>query len=363
MPTHPRSLGSSLIAVALLAACQPETGANPDAPLAPAGTSPAAISTYTALVIPGSPGCFTDRAYDINASGTIVGVQDCPGTMVAFWWNPGNKRATAFPGAFAVAYAVNASGQAVGTLGSQAAFWPNPSKGYSLGDLGGGASIARDINDAGIIVGSSLLAGPYQEHAFRYDARDGVRLGNMVDLGTLPGGTTSQAYAISPSGVIVGQSTTGSVRHAVWWDPSGAIHDLGVLPGGTWATAWDINASNDIVGESNTSQSGGNVWHAFFYSNASGAFSDMGAAIRGGGTNAFGMNDLGAAVGQAQFTAGVHGAMAIPGSTKWLDLGTIAGYSASLAFAIDPTCRSIVGYVYGNGVPDQAVLWSGPRCP
>jgi probable HAF family extracellular repeat protein len=77
----------------------------------------------------------------------------------------------------------------------------------NLGTLGGAESIANDINDRGLVVGSALTASQVS-HAFLY------RDGRMIDLGTL-GGTISEAAAINDRGVVVGRSlTSGSVSHA-----------------------------------------------------------------------------------------------------------------------------------------------------
>jgi probable HAF family extracellular repeat protein len=68
-------------------------------------------------------------------------------------------------------------------------------------------SIAQGINDHGPVVGESSLsgslAGDGSVHAFLYEN------GQMKDLGTLPGATSSSAQDINKSGQVVG-STYGS---------------------------------------------------------------------------------------------------------------------------------------------------------
>ena len=64
--------------------------------------------------------------------------------------------------------------------------------------LGGDWSNGSDLNDAGVVVGGSGIAGSVTGHAFRWAN------GGMSDLGTL-GGASSFAFAINGSGQIVGR--------------------------------------------------------------------------------------------------------------------------------------------------------------
>ena len=83
-------------------------------------------------------------------------------------------------------------------------------------------------------------------HAVRWN-----RAGRVLDLGTLPGGVTSDAIRISDNGMIVGNAHTASgERHATLWDRNGNITDLGTLPGGTDSYASDVNSHGAVVGAS-----------------------------------------------------------------------------------------------------------------
>ena len=84
-----------------------------------------------------------------------------------------------------------------------------------MGSLGGGGTAPYAMNDAGQVVGTSQRAeGEGGVHAFSW-----TRRGGMVDLGTLPGGDSSFAMAVGPTGIVVGSSTTrvpGELRAVLW---------------------------------------------------------------------------------------------------------------------------------------------------
>ena len=95
--------------------------------------------------------------------------------------------------------------------------------------------------------------------------------GTMIDLGTLPGGTTSEASGINTKGQIVGWSyTTSGYQHAFLYS-GGKMTDLGTLPGGLYSFATGINDNGQIVGYSDTDSG---EEHAFLYSG--GMMTDLG---------------------------------------------------------------------------------------
>ena len=75
---------------------------------------------------------------------------------------------------------------------------------------------------------------------------------SALDLGTL-GGSASHAIAVNNAGVIVGDSDTATNEtHAFSWTAAGGMHDLGTLPGGTFSTAVAVNASGQVAGYGDT---------------------------------------------------------------------------------------------------------------
>jgi probable HAF family extracellular repeat protein len=111
-----------------------------------------------------------------------------------------------------------------------------------LGTLGGNLSFGLAINDAGQVVGQSLVGNTDEYNAFLYSN------GTMFDLGTL-GGDNSYAEAINASGEIAGYSDTADGSDLAFIDQNGVMTSLGTLPGATYSYATAINDSGEVVGQ------------------------------------------------------------------------------------------------------------------
>lgn len=72
--------------------------------------------------------------------------------------------------------------------------------------------------------------------------------GEIVRIGTLPGGTSSRAVAINSGRQVVGWSRSAAGRLAFLWSARDGMRDLGTLPGDRESDALDINDSGHVVG-------------------------------------------------------------------------------------------------------------------
>lgn len=160
--------------------------------------------------------------YAISASGTVVGYYEpqaphieapVPATLMADGATPicGLTGGTAL--------AVNASGQSVGSGGSNGAFLCSGGTLTNIPTLGGSSSEALGINDDGWVVGESLTAGNLADHAFLYKSATQT----LIDLNSvLPlnsGWVLTSAAAINNAGQIAGTGTINGQTHAFLLTP------------------------------------------------------------------------------------------------------------------------------------------------
>ncbi|MBV8735608.1 MAG: hypothetical protein JO120_12560 [Solirubrobacterales bacterium] len=177
---------------------------------------------------------------------------------------------------------------------------------------------------------------------------NGATAYRAIDLGVLPGGDGSQAYAIGDGGEIVGAASVHGLDHAFSYTRSRGMVDLG----GPTSVANGVNGKGEVVGQ----------WaHAFLYTPSLGMV-DLGAPS----ISAFGVNDSGELVGTSTF--GSSGAQAFSYTSKggMVELGAVLGGRQSFAYAVSDRGEivgQIVGriaqafsYMPGRGVVDLGLL-------
>jgi probable HAF family extracellular repeat protein len=135
-------------------------------------------------------------------------------------------------------------------IGSAPSIWAQQVKIYDLGHYPTGtAAAARDINNAGVVVGYGDIDGGY----FRPIGApiSGPNAGQWFDLGTLGGERKDYSVmcmAIADNGMIVGHSAiSDAFVHAFAWTKQTGMVDIGTLSGHTQSLAYGTNKSGTLV--------------------------------------------------------------------------------------------------------------------
>ena len=253
---------------------------------------------------------------------------------------------------------------------------------YKVTDLGtlGGQSFGMDIGQSGKVTGDSYIACSEcaLSHAFLY--RNGI----MLDLGTLPGGSFSSGFGISEGErregerrkelLVTGSSNFESCTfdncspiHAVLFK-NGNVIDLGTLPGGTDSQGYAVNREGDVTGWADDGQN----QHPFLYTN--GQMQDLGTLP--GGVEGFGMDltegesrdrdtrwanhrdreQRVQVTGFSSTAAGFEHAF-LYRNGKMHDLGTLPGGSSSAGYAINQD-GLVTGYSSASDGNAHAILYS-----
>lgn len=212
-----------------------------------------------------------------------------------------------------------------------------------LPSLGGFNDAPVSISDTGLIAGASTTntidptIGIPEQRAVLWTN------GQIVNLGTLPGGTESQAGLVSNQGLVSGPSNNGTsdpygcgvfpvfpfcsqrqIRGFVWQD--GVMEDMGTL-GGPDTQPQFMNSAGQIAGQSFTNDTpnpvtGVPTMDPFLWQN--GRMQDLGTL---GGTFGFpnGMNSRGEVVGQSDLVGDQTWHPFLWNGSAMIDLGTFGG--------------------------------------
>jgi probable HAF family extracellular repeat protein len=210
---------------------------------------------------------------------------------------------------YSQAYDINNSGSVVGVSstiygGGPYAFLFSNNKLKYLGALPGDVqSVAYGLNQRDQVVGESL--GPDGATAFLYSG------GTLQSLGTLPGGTESSAAEINNSGQIVGYSTAADGKKHAFLYAGGSMQDLGLLSGFAESEATDISNTGQVVGALSAVDG---LQHAFTV--RAGVMQDLNALIAPGSgwilNDASGVNVYGQIVGTGTINGVVHAFVLTP---------------------------------------------------
>jgi probable HAF family extracellular repeat protein len=207
---------------------------------------------------------------------------------------------------------------------------------YVVEDLGAlpgdSSSVAWGINQAGDVVGWST--GPAGTRAFVY-----TDAGGMVALPGLADRPRAIARDINDEGVVVGSANAGStdIGHAVMWT-DGLARDLGTLGGGSFSEAQAVNNAGQVVGWSFTDGGNGLTGvHAFLYTDGGGLL-DLTPARDNG--YAYDINDAGQVTGYMTAFGGYHAFLWDGGE---IDLGVLPQFAHSFGAAVNAS-----GQVAGN---------------
>jgi len=248
-------------------------------------------------------------------------------------------------GGRSAAYAINTSGQVVGSAytkrGREHAFLWDGGVMQDLGTLGGGWSVAHAINASGQVVGTTFTASS-KERAFLWENGTG-----MQDLGSFSTSRWSGASGINASAQVVGWADTTTGDHAVMWD-HGVMHDLGTI-GGYQREAYAINDSGQVVGMAYTENQ---KEHAFLWED--GVMADLGT-LGGLYSLAFGINASAQVVGTARTPSEVYHAFLSENGAGMQDLSTLGGTSSE-ARAINGSGQ-VVGCSKIASGEEHAFLW------
>jgi probable HAF family extracellular repeat protein len=378
-----RNTRAPALAVALLA-------------LAAAGPAHARTSYPYTLVEPGTfggPSSFLDLpAVPLTNQGTLLGAADtatsdsdfpsCPppggcydsSVQHALTWSSGRLTDLgALPGENSSAiYELNDHGVGAGfsenglddpfsgTAAGVAAMFENGQV-IDVGTLPGGhQSFAQDINDQGQVAGDSSngIPDPFSFFGWGTQTRGFIwQNGTMTDLGTL-GGADTVEYVMNGHGQIAGWSYTNTSPNTVTGLPTtdpylwsnGTMHDLGTLGGTFGVTDW-MNDHGEVVGMSDLA--GDQSFHPFLWDGRE--MRDLGTL--GGDTGeAFWVNDAGHAVGHADLADGTHHGFLWAGGVMH-DLVPVDNAPCSNTFSINNHDQAVGNVTDCQGHELGAVLW------
>ncbi|SES75133.1 PEP-CTERM protein-sorting domain-containing protein [Nitrosospira multiformis] len=221
----------------------------------------------------------------------------------------------------------------------------------NLGSLGGGGTVARDINDAGQVVGSSrTIQG--ETHAF-LTGPNGM---GMSRVDTDPSENWSEAVGINNAGQVIGNYPSYYVDPEQWFMRASSFITGPNSEGRQWLDfqATGVNDAGVVVGWDFPKQPFTSSW-LIYPAAYSGVYDGGTERISGllsfdSQAELLAVNNSGQAVGVASGHA-VLGSLYYPSTPPglWTDIGALAGNYSSKAVGINEAGQ-IIGSYEANGV-------------
>jgi uncharacterized membrane protein len=250
---------------------------------------------YTAQDIGLLPGAFSNVPWAINNAGHVVGWNQGPQTLLrAYIWRPGKgiSELPPPPGfSESLASDISNTGIVVGAanngLNSTQRVWRRMDGQYLIVPTPGDcvSTFVHGVNDHGDMVGENCTGG-FGSAAWYYSDATGY-----IDL--TPFGV-SVARDINNAGVVTGSASGQPCR---WQAPAGPLELLPTLPApyNDAARGEGINESNQVVGISINILTGSDHWRAFRYSDGEGIITLSNPVIAR--SSAYAINETGHVIG------------------------------------------------------------------
>jgi probable HAF family extracellular repeat protein len=241
-----------------------------------------------------------------------------------------------------------------------------------LPSLGGVLDAPFSISDTGLIAGASAINTIDPMTGFPEQRAVIWKAGEITNLGTLPGGTESNAFLVNDQGLVAGPSNNdipdpygcgvfdvcwpNETRGFVW--QNGEMKDMGTL-GGTDTNPAFMNNAGQIAGQSFTNNipnpaTGFPTMDPFLWQN--GHMQDLGT-LGGAFGVPNGMNSRGEVVGQSDLLGDQTAHPFLWNGTKMIDLGTLGGPNGAANWVND--AGDIVGTADLTPLPTGRVLHHG----
>lgn len=215
-----------------------------------------------------------------------------------------------------------------GNDGNRAFFWDGATTTVVHPTNPDGESYAFGLNEVGQFVGGRSVPGGV-EHAFLASA------GSVADIHTI--GLSSHAYDINRSGHVVGiVQYGGGVARGFRWDGS-AMNDLGTFPGGTFTEGFAINDRGDVALTGNVPP----LLESRALLLRDGAWTDLGT-LGGPSSNTWALSNAGHVAGDSTRADGTIPRGFLYDGGALIDLGVLGGDRSS-ARAVN-SARQVVGF-------------------